>query len=142
MDDASIQEIVAEITPLLVGRAPGKIFQLGPNSLALDFGLRAEGYLFISVEPASPRLYLIKRRVRDLEKKSRPLGQFGLVLRKTLENTRLISITKDASDRVVRLDFQGQDELGRPKTVNFSAQLTGRSANLFLMDGENIIRDR
>ncbi|PYS82678.1 MAG: hypothetical protein DMF70_07730, partial [Acidobacteria bacterium] len=46
MDDASIKAIVAEIEPLLIDRTPGKIFQLGPLSLAIDFRLR-DGYLFL-----------------------------------------------------------------------------------------------
>ena len=54
MDDESIKAIVKEIEPPLIGRAPGKIFQLGPLSLAIDFRLR-DGYLFLSAEPVGPR---------------------------------------------------------------------------------------
>src|SRR3954467_4947380 len=126
MDDESISLIVDEIAPLLAGRAPGKIFQLGPTSLAIDFGLR-DGYLFVSVEPASPRLYLIKRRVRDLEKQSTPLAPFALTLRKELANTRLANVERDAHDRVVWFTFAGEDDLGTAKTRRLVAQLTGRS---------------
>jgi len=56
MDNESIHEIVNEIAPLLIGRAPGKIFQSGPAALAIDFGLRHQGYLFISAEPSLPRI--------------------------------------------------------------------------------------
>jgi len=134
MDDASIQEIVNEITPLLVGRAPGKIFQFGPMAMAIDFGLRQHGYLFISVDPALPRLHLINRRVRDLERQSTPLNQFGLALARDLSNTRTLSTVKDPLDRVVRFQFAGRDELGEKKTTTLIAQLTGRSANLFVTD--------
>jgi hypothetical protein len=89
MDDQAIQQIVEEIRPLMFGRAPGKIFQLSPLSLVIDFRLRDHGDLFISVEPAQPRMYLIKRRVRDLEKQSVPLTQFGQSLRKELSGTSL-----------------------------------------------------
>src|SRR5262252_4026673 len=105
MDEQSIQVVVSEIAPMLTGRAPGKIFQLGPNSLAIDFGLRAAGYLYLSAEPATPGLYLIKRRVRDLEKESRPLAQFGQSLRKELQQTRLVSVNKEKTDRIVRFTF-------------------------------------
>src|SRR5437868_8168073 len=99
MDDESIKLIVKEISPLLAGRAPGKIFQFAGASLAIDFGVRDAGYLFISVEPAAPRIYLIKRRVRDLEKQSRTLTQFGQAVKKELAQTRLISINKDKIGR-------------------------------------------
>ena len=89
MDDQSIQEIVKEIAPLLISRAPGKIFQLDSASLAIDFGLRDRGYLFLSADPSLPRMYLIQRRVRDLEKQSKPPTPFALVLKKELAGTHV-----------------------------------------------------
>jgi predicted ribosome quality control (RQC) complex YloA/Tae2 family protein len=139
MDDQAIQQIVEEIRPLMFGRAPGKIFQLSPLSLVIDFRLRDHGDLFISVEPAQPRMYLIKRRVRDLEKQSVPLTQFGQSLRKELSGTSLRSIEKDPEDRIVWFYFAGTDELGQEQERTIVAQLTGRSANLFLLDREEII---
>jgi predicted ribosome quality control (RQC) complex YloA/Tae2 family protein len=139
MDDESIKLIVDEITPLLTGRAPGKIFQFSPTSLAIDFGLRDAGYLFISVEPAAPRLHLIKRRVRDLEKQSSPLTTFALGLRKELSNTRIASVEKESNDRVVWFAFAGEDDLGTPRKRALVAQLTGRSANLLLLDEHHAI---
>jgi predicted ribosome quality control (RQC) complex YloA/Tae2 family protein len=139
MDDQAIHEIVEEIRPLMVGRAPGKIFQLSPLSLVVDFRLRDHGDLFISVEPAQPRMYLIKRRVRDLEKQSVPLTQFGQSLRKELSGTSLRSIEKDPNDRIVWLHFSGADDLGQNQERTIVAQLTGRAANLFLIDREGVI---
>ena len=139
MDDQSIREIVDEITPLIIHRAPGKIFQLGNTSLAIDFGLREPGYLFFSTDPAAPRMHLIRRRVRDLEKQSKPLTQFSLNLRKELTDTQLDAIEKDAADRIVRFDFVGRDELGNLKRPVLVAQLTGRSANLLLLDADSRI---
>src|SRR5690242_2644303 len=134
MDDESIKLVVAEIAPLIIGRAAGKIFQLSGTSLAIDFGLRDSGYLFISVEPAEPRLYLIKRRVRDLEKQSRALAPFALALKKELELTKAVAGEKDTKDRVVPFTFAGADDFGKIKQRIMVAQLTGRSANLLLLD--------
>src|SRR5688572_5395729 len=142
MDDATIAAIVSEIAPLLIGRAPGKIFQLTQQSLAIDFGLREHGYLFIAVEPAAPRLYLIKRRVRDLEKASVATTQFSLSLRKELAHKSVTSIEKLSTDRVVTLKFEGSDELGLQTHPALIAQMTGRSANLFLLNDEGVITGR
>src|SRR5437879_1987551 len=122
MDDQAITEIVAEIQPLMVGRAPGKIFQLSAHSLVIDFRLRDHGDLFISAEPAQPRMYLVKRRVRDLEKQSVRLTQFGQSLRKELSNTTLRSIEKDPDDRIVWFHFFGADELGQKQERTLVAQ--------------------
>src|SRR5437016_5423945 len=139
MDNQSINAVVAEIRLLLLGRAPGKIFQLSPSSVAIDFGLREPRFLLLSVEPSLPRMYLIKRRVRDLEKQSSPLGQFALFLRKELSGTTLRALEKDFEDRIVRFRFVGTDELGREKERTLVAQLTGRSADLFLLDEKAVI---
>jgi predicted ribosome quality control (RQC) complex YloA/Tae2 family protein len=139
MDNESVQEIVDECAPLLTGRGPGKIFQFDAFSLAIDFGLRTEGYLFLSVEPANPRLYLIRRRVRDLEKLSRPLTQFTLTLRKELSGARLESLTKYPDDRIVCFAFTVADELAETRKRSLIAQLTGRSANLLLLDAGDLI---
>src|SRR5258707_7448620 len=130
MDDESIKEIVNEIAPLLAGRAPGKIFQFSGASLAVDFGLRDAGYLFFAVEPAAPRIYLIKRRVRDLEKQRRTLTQFGQAVKKELAQTRLVSIKKDDADRIVRFVVAAEHDLRNEETRMLIVQLTGRSANL------------
>ena len=128
MDDESIRAIVAEIAPLLAGRAPGKIFQVGPLTLVIDFRLR-DGYLLISFEPSLPRIHLIKRRVRDLEKSSATLTLFAQALKSELSNTTLLSIEKASDDRIVFLRF-GDGNRRR----DLLAQLTGRAANLFLLD--------
>ena len=139
MDDTTIAAVVAEITPLIIGRSAGKIFQITAQSLAIDFGLRSQGYLFISGEPAQPRMYLIRRRVRDLEKQSIHLGQFGLTLRKELSNTKVSSIAKTPGDRIVWFNFRGVDEIGAAIKRSLVAQLTGRSANVLLLDEEHRI---
>ena len=139
MDVQTLTEIVAEIEPLLLGRAPGKLFQLAPLSLVIDFRLRDEGYLFISVEPALPRMYLVKRRVRDLERQSVALTQFAQSLRKELSDTTIRSIRRDSDDRIVRFHFSGEDDIGNTKESTLVAQLTGRSANLFLIDRQGVI---
>ncbi|MDQ3585608.1 MAG: NFACT family protein, partial [Acidobacteriota bacterium] len=82
MNNQLIREIVAEITPELAGRAWGKVWQLGRARLAFDFRLREGRYLFLSVEPQQPRLYLIETPVRALEKESLAPSSFALSLRK------------------------------------------------------------
>jgi predicted ribosome quality control (RQC) complex YloA/Tae2 family protein len=136
MQRQQIQGIVAELQTNLAGRFFGKLFQLTPLSYALDFGSR-EGFLFINVEPANPRLYLIKRRAKDLEKQSSQLNPFGQSLRAKLGGGQLLSVDQDAFERVVRFTFQIQDDLGNTHFRRLVAQLTGRSANLFLLDELN-----
>ena len=122
--------VVAELQTNLTGRYLRKIFQLTPVSFAFDFGLRGE-FLFVSVDPASPRMYLIRRRQRDLEKQSLQLGSFAQLLRSKHSGQPITAIEKDELDRIVRVGFGSQ---------TLVAQLTGRTADLFLLDETNHIQ--
>ena len=134
MHEETLKEIVDELDELLPGRFLGRVFQLSSFSLVIDFGLKEKGYLFISIEPAAPRLYLVKRTTRELEKASVPLSSFAQAVKTILGGGGLLSLTKDENERVVRFSFVVEDDLGDSHNHVLVAQLTGRSANLFLLD--------
>lgn len=140
MHEETLKEIVIELGELLPRRFFGKIFQLSSFSLAIDFGLKEKGFLFISIEPAAPRLYLIKRSVRELEKASVPLSSFVQSIRNGLGGGNVQSLSKDENERVVRFTFLVENDLADSLVQSLIAQLTGRSANLFLLDSENRIK--
>jgi predicted ribosome quality control (RQC) complex YloA/Tae2 family protein len=144
LDEETLQAVVDEILPILAGKRIGKIFQLGGNQLAIDFRPGDGRYLFFNFEPSLvPRLYFVRRRVRELEKQSELSGNFLLFARKRLSDGQIVKITKDTEDRVVRFEFLVEDEtadaVGKFKLI---AQLTGKAANLFLLDAENRILER
>lgn len=141
MNDQLIAAIVHELAPALKGRIWGKVWQLTRASLAVDFRLSDHCYLFISVEPNQPRLHLIKRTVRELEKQSLPPSNFLLTLRKQLGGARLVEIVKDEQDRIVHLSFMVETITGEPLRRTLIAQLTGRAANLLLLDEHGQIID-
>ena len=138
MHEETLKEVVSELDHALVGRSLGKVHQLSDISFAIDFRQR-DGYLFISLDPNAPRLYLIKRTLRELEKGSAPPSSFAQALRTTLAGGGLVSITKDDDERVVRFSMMVTDDLGVSRQRALVAQLTGRSANLFLVDDEDKI---
>jgi len=138
MNDQLLSAIAEEIRENLKGRRFGKIFQLVPLSFAIDFGLKHR-YLYLNVEPASPRLYLIERKVKELEKQSLQLSFFGNTLRAKLGHGELIAVEKYYSERVIHLSLKVMDEIGQLHFRNLIAQLTGRAANLFITDELNSI---
>jgi predicted ribosome quality control (RQC) complex YloA/Tae2 family protein len=141
MNDKLIASIVAELAPALAGRMLGKVWQLSRVSLAIDFRLSDGRYLFISIDPAQPRLYTIARTVRELEKLSLPPSNFVQTLRKHLGGARLVSLTKDEGERVVRFAFASYDAVGDAHDRTLIAQLTGRASNLLLLDAAGRILD-
>ena len=138
MQQALIQRVVEELRKTLPGRFFGKLFQLTPLSVAIDFGLRGE-FLFISSEPSSPRLYLIHRRTKELEKQSIPLTPFAHAMRAKLGGGHIVGISKDATDRIVRLTFRVDNDATGVAFRRLVVQLTGRTADLFILDELNRI---
>ena len=138
MNQTVLQRVVQELRDELSGRFLGKIYQIGPVSFAIDFGLRGE-FLFISVDPASPRLYLTRRRTKDLERQSAGLNVFGQAMRAKLSGAHLLEVSKEPLDRIVRFTFRIAHESGEIVFRRLIIQLTGRTADVFLLDELNRI---
>jgi predicted ribosome quality control (RQC) complex YloA/Tae2 family protein len=134
MNERLISEVVSELRAALVGRAWGKVFQLGRAALVAEFRPSDGRHLLLSVAPNRPRIHLVRRAARELERDSLPPSPFSLVLRKRLGGAALVSIGQDEGERVVRLCFDAEDAAGRSYGAILVAQLTGRSSNLFLLD--------
>ncbi|MEO6588101.1 MAG: NFACT family protein, partial [Pyrinomonadaceae bacterium] len=133
--------ITIEIENELVGRKFGRIFTFQKLQFAIDFRLHESRFLFISIEPFAPRIYLVKRILKDLDKQSHNPSAFFLFLRKRLSNADLKSVEKIKNERVLKFAFNTFTELGNAEKYFLIVQLTGRSANIFLLDENQIILD-
>ena len=142
MDISTLEKIRVELESVLVGRKFGKIFQLSRFELAVDFRLADSRYLFISIEPANPRIYLIRRRIKDLEKISANPSAFSVFLRKRLSGATLQATERLPGERILSFDFSVRDELGEMYRYALAIQLTGRSSNIFLLDEKGFILER
>ncbi|HEX8291821.1 MAG TPA: NFACT RNA binding domain-containing protein [Pyrinomonadaceae bacterium] len=140
MNEQLIGEVLEELRPALSGRPWGKVFQLSAGTLAVDFRTGDGRYLLLSADPARPRLHFISRTVRELERVSLAPTPFALFLRRALGGATLRALLKDEGERVVRLKFSVEDAVGEEGEATLVAQLTGRSANLFLLDERGRVR--
>ncbi len=139
MNIATIEKIRSELESALVGQRLGKIFQLSRFELAFDLRLPDSKYLFISIEPGGPRAYLITRRMKDLEKISGTPSSFHMFLRKRLSGAILETIEMVPDERILSFRFSVRDDLGADQSYSLIAQLTGRSANLFLLNAGDMV---
>jgi predicted ribosome quality control (RQC) complex YloA/Tae2 family protein len=139
VDLATITAFRKELEPELRDRRFGSIFQLSKNDIAIDFRLTNSRYLFISVDSKNPRAFLIKRKLRDLERSSGTPGNFALTLRKQISGAEVLSVEQIENERVLLLALTAENELGESVKYTLAAQLTGASANLFLLDQESKI---
>jgi predicted ribosome quality control (RQC) complex YloA/Tae2 family protein len=141
MNDRLLAAIVEELATELRGSALGKVWQLAPAALALDFRASPGRTLFVSVDPAASRLHLTSRQVRELEKHAIQSSNFALSLRKHLAGASLLAIMKDAGERIVRFSFEAADATGEAHLYTLVAQLTGRSSNLLLVGADATVVD-
>lgn len=141
MNEQTVREVAEELSRVLPGQRFGRIFSLSKLKFAIDMRLRDGRFLFVSLEPQSPRIYLIRRGLRELEKASRFDPPFAAVLRKYLANTEVASTRKPEGERAVLIDLRGVSELEGAVAYTLAVQLTGRSSNLFLLNGDGRIMD-
>lgn len=141
MNEKTLEKISAELASTLSGQKFGKIFTLSRLQMAIDFRLPDSTYLFIGIEPDKPRVYTVTRRLRDLEKQTINQTSFVMFLRKRLANAILRSIEKLPNERILRLELSAQNDFGETENYALIVQLTGRSANLFLLDKNDFILD-
>lgn len=134
MENFTLQAITDELTSLLVGRRLGKVYQLGTTDLALDLRLPDGRWLVVSTDPQRLALYLTTRTVRQLETEARSDTAFVSLIKKHLGSARLVSLDKLGYDRVVRCSFEAEDENGREVKRLLVIELTGRGANISLLD--------
>jgi len=142
VNNKTLEQIRTELASVLTGQKFGKIFTLSRLTLAIDFRLNESLFLFISAESFEPRIYLIKRRLRDLEKQSGNPPSFVSFIRKRLANAVLQSIEKPENERILIFFFNAQTEICETEEYSLVAQLTGRSANLFLLDKNGFVLDK
>ena len=141
MNLATLEQIREEIAEAIAGRRFGKVIPLARNEVAADLRLPDSRYLFVCVDPSDPRIYLIRRRLRDLEKNAVNPSPFVLLLKKHLSGAEAESVGVVGGERVLSIRFAGESETGETLRYELVAQLTGRSANLFLTDDRGFIID-
>lgn len=139
MNDATLEKIAGDLKSELTGQKFGRVFSFKKLQFAIDFRLRESKFLFVGIEPSAPRIYFIKRKLREIEKQSINPSQFALYLRKKISNAEVKTIEKISNERVLRFELSLRNELGQIENYSLIAQLTGRSANIFLLDKHDFI---
>ena len=139
MDLFLLQAIAKELEPLLAGHRLGKIVQLNTTDLALDFRLRDGRWLVISTDPARLALYLTSRQPKQLSDEPRTDTGFVALAKKYLGSARLLAMETLGYDRVVNFDFEAEDDDNQIKRRKLVVLLTGRTANVVLTEGNQIL---
>ena len=133
MNEQLIEKIIPELIAELTGLFFREIIQLADQQFAIAFEGDEFKLLFVAIEPKEPRIYLIKRRFRDLKKEKQNASKFVVDVEKSLAGSRLLHVSKHVSERVVEFRFESGE------TTFLIVQLTGKSSNIFLIDHHRTI---
>lgn len=118
---------VNEIAATIAGGVVERVDDLGDDVIALEvYAGRADHHVLLSAKASFSRAHLLDARP---PRASAP-SAFVMLLRKRLIGARIQSFVLWGDDRVLRLHARGKDE-----EATLIAELTGRHANLFLVEG-------
>ncbi|MCW5935694.1 MAG: NFACT family protein [Fimbriimonadaceae bacterium] len=125
-DALCLAAVAAELQPLIGSRLE-KVNPAGPLGIQVSLYLDRQRWLLLNADPVHPRAYLLGRRPeRDKE-----LPNFARDVKRLLMDARLVFARQRGLDRVLDLGFSGPEG-----DFQLVAELTGRHANLLLVDSE------
>ena len=138
MENYILAAITIELRRLLINQRLGKIIQLGATGLLIETRLRESGWLHISTDPQMLALHLTHRNAKQFYAEARTDTHFVDLFKKYLGNALVTEIEKLGYDRMVRISLLSTDENGVETPRDLVVQLTGRSANVFILE-QNLI---
>ncbi len=136
MDNLSLEVLLHELRPVLVGSSVQRIKQAHDKTLVLLLHSKAAKRLIISLEPSFPVLFLSEKGTLSEGKTTNWL----LTLRKYLPGGRIRSIRKEFSNRVVFLEIENYRLSRQPERFRLVLELIPHRANaLLLSENQEVI---
>jgi predicted ribosome quality control (RQC) complex YloA/Tae2 family protein len=137
-DGMTISCIVNELQNKLIGNRIYKIAQPEKDELILTIkGSCGQVRLLMSADASLPLLYLTSSN------KTSPMTapNFCMLLRKHLQNARIVSVTQPGLERIVRFELEHLSELGDLCRKFLIIELMGKHSNIIFCDDNNMIID-
>lgn len=137
-DGITVANIVKELQDSLTGGRISKIVQPESDELLLTIKTNTgQKRLFISADASLPLIYLTGSN------KQAPLTApgFCMLLRKHLQNGRIICIRQPGLERIVELHIEHLDELGDFCMKKLIIEIMGKHSNIIFTNQEDMIID-
>lgn len=137
-DGITIANVVKELNDLLIGGRLYKIAQPENDELLLTIKTGSGQYrLLISAGASLPLIYLTQNN------KPSPMTapNFCMLLRKHLQNGRIISISQPGLERIIHIDLEHLDEMGDLCRKRLIIEIMGKHSNIIFCNEEGMIID-
>lgn len=137
-DGVTIAGIVKELNDSLPG---GRIYKIAqPESDELMLTIKVNGgqkRLFISASASLPLVYLTENN------KPSPMAApgFCMLLRKHIQNGRIIRISQPGLERIIRIQIEHLNEMGDLCSKNLIVEIMGKHSNIIFTDDKDKIID-
>lgn len=135
-DGITISALVYELKNKLIGGRIYKIAQPEKDELLLTIKNNSNQYrLIVSADASLPLLYITE------ENKKSPMTapNFCMLLRKHIQNGRIVSIDQPGLERVVHFTIEHLNEMGDLCQKILTIELMGKHSNIIFRDQEKII---
>ena len=138
LDGITISAIKHELSEKLIGSRIYKIAQPENDELLITFKTNnGQIKLIISSDATLPLVY-----ITDNNKPSPMTApNFCMLLRKHIQNGRIISITQPSLERILIFEIEHMDELGDLRHKKLIIELMGKHSNIIFIDETNKIID-
>ena len=137
-DGVTIANIIKEMNDTLLGCRIYKIAQPESDELILTIkGSCGQKRLFISADASLPLIYLTETN------KPSPMTApgFCMLLRKHLQNGRIVSITQPGLERIIHIDIEHLDEMGDLCRKRLIIEIMGKHSNIIFCNENDMIID-
>ena len=137
-DGVTIANVVSEFKKELMGGRVYKIAQPEEDELLLTIKTNdGQRRLFISAGASLPLIYLTENN----KPSPATAPNFCMLLRKHLQNGRIVDISQPGLERIVRIDIEHLDEMGDLCKKTLVVEIMGKHSNIIFCDSENRIID-
>lgn len=137
-DGITIASVVKELNERLTGGRIYKIAQPETDELLITVKNNSTQYrLLLSADASLPLIYLTEKN------KQSPMTApgFCMLLRKHLQNARILEVTQPGLERIVRIRLEHLSEMGDICQKDLIIEIMGKHSNIIFCNEENVIID-
>lgn len=138
LDFLAFKRIVELLRNDLLNGKIERIFQISNEEFLFEIRNNNKNYhMMISTHPLMPYINLMNSKPKTISIHT----NLVLVLRKYLENGKIVKIKQQNDDRIVLFEILGKDDYYQNTTKKLYIELIGRASNLILTNQEDLIID-
>ena len=141
-DGITVAGLCSELQDTIGGGRIYKIAQTDKNELVITIRPPAERgggqlRLYLCADPSLPLVYL----TRTSRQAPLQAPAFCMLLRKHLQNGRIVSVTQPGLERILRFEVEHRNEMGDLCTHYLIVEIMGKHSNIIFLDDKDMIVD-